>query len=269
MKAAILDMYDGTKNLGMNAILEIIARYPEIEVEVFDVRSKCEIPSLDYDLYLSTGGPGSPLDGDGIWERAFYFLMDRVWQHNQNYADKKYAFFICHSFQMICHYLSLGSVVHRRKQSLGVFPVTKTKEGLKEPMLDALNKKFYVADARRWQFIQPNKERMKRLGCKVLAYEKERFHVPFERAVMAMRFSPEWVGVQFHPEASSKDMISHFSKEEVASMIIKERSEKRYRKIMGGLENFSQELDRTYDTILPFFLEDALSNFGKSQREDS
>lgn len=254
MKVAVLDMYKGVPNLGMGAIRQILADFPSLDVEYFNVREKREIPGQQYDLYISSGGPGNPLEGDGIWNRGYFYLMEQLWQHNQRYDDKKYGFFICHSFQMICHFLSLGSIVKRNKQSLGVFPAHKTAEGKKDPLLQGLGNPFYVADSRKWQFIQPYDGRIERMGCKVLAVEKERPHVPLERAVMAMRFSDEWVGVQFHPEAGYKPMFDSLSSEKTRAKIFDERGEGRYKKIIEGLNRHGAELDMTYETILPGFI---------------
>ena len=66
LKLAILDLYDNTPNQGMRCIKEIVKHFDsEYDWKVFDVRGKAEVPDLSYDIYISTGGPGSPHDGDG------------------------------------------------------------------------------------------------------------------------------------------------------------------------------------------------------------
>ncbi|MEM9261926.1 MAG: GMP synthase, partial [Bacteroidota bacterium] len=65
-RLAILDMYDGTPNQGMRCIQEIVEAYRNhVQYEVFDVRGTAEVPGLDFDIYIATGGPGDPRDGDG------------------------------------------------------------------------------------------------------------------------------------------------------------------------------------------------------------
>ena len=103
LRLAILDMYNGTANLGMQSIKEIVDMFPEYEYDIFDVRGKCEVPGLDYHVYICSGGPDSPIETGDLWHRAFSNLMDRLWAHNGMFDDKKNIFFICHSFQMICH----------------------------------------------------------------------------------------------------------------------------------------------------------------------
>jgi GMP synthase-like glutamine amidotransferase len=265
VRLALLNMYNGIPNLGMQNIRDILSIYPELEIKEFDVRARCELPGMDYDIYICTGGPGSPLEGDGVWDRAFFHLMDRLWNHNQGYEKKKYVFFICHSYQMICHYLSLGSVIYRRKESFGVFPVHLTEEGKKEPYFKGLSSPFYAADFRMWQLIQPNLERIKRLNCKILAMEKIRPHIPLERAIMAMRFSNEWFGVQFHPEADPDGMFYHFDTSEKKEMAIAKKGEGKYKKMIEHIKDPNRLL-RTYDTILPSFMVDAIAKV-KQQAE--
>jgi Asp-tRNA(Asn)/Glu-tRNA(Gln) amidotransferase C subunit len=67
VRIAILDMYEGYENQGMRCLREIINQFGEInnldvEWDEFDVRLKNEIPDINYDIYISSGGPGSPLE---------------------------------------------------------------------------------------------------------------------------------------------------------------------------------------------------------------
>ncbi|HMQ06519.1 MAG TPA: GMP synthase [Saprospiraceae bacterium] len=264
LRLAILDMYDGTPNLGMNNILEILTLYPGITVDCFDVRGKCEVPGLNYDIYISSGGPGSPLLGDGIWERAYYSLLDRLWLHNQKSIDKKYVFFICHSFQMICLHLGLGEVLRRKKESFGIYPVHKTDEGKNEEVFSGLSDPFYVADFREWQVVRPNYFRINKMGFKIMAMEKLRPHVDLERAIMAIRFSPEWFGTQFHPEADPDGMLYHFSETPKKDVAIAKKGSKKY-DIMMQLLRDPEKLVKTYDQIIPSFLNHAIQRLSQQK----
>ena len=246
-------MNAGEVNLGIPNLLSILDRYSQISVTRFDVRNKCEVPGLDYDIYISSGGPGSPLEGDGLWDRAFYNLMDKLWRHNERNRNKKYVFFICHSFQMMANHLSLGSLVLRKKEAFGVYNINLTHEGEEEVLFKGLDNPFCVADFRKWQFIEKNDERIEDMDCKVLALEKVREHIPLERAVMAMRFSEEWIGTQFHPEADPTGMRLHFEKEEKKKLFIDKRDEDKYDVMMERLEN-KDKLLKSYKTILPSWI---------------
>ena len=70
-RLAILDMYQGVPNEGMRCIRQLVAEFAEeiggLQVETFEVRQQQQLPRLeDFDLYISTGGPGDPLDW-GQW----------------------------------------------------------------------------------------------------------------------------------------------------------------------------------------------------------
>ena len=100
---AVLDLYEGTANQGMRCIRELLESYSDIiDFEEFDVRCEAALPDLNFDIYISSGGPGDPRFGDGIWEVAYYLWLKKVWEYNSDERNKrkKYVFFICHSFQM-------------------------------------------------------------------------------------------------------------------------------------------------------------------------
>src|ERR1022692_2871530 len=99
IKIAILDLYDGIANEGMRGFREILQRYKvknnlNLSLEVFDVRQRAEVPGLDFDIYISTGGPGSPIDSEGTeWEKKYFRLIDKLEDHKlSNQPQKKYGF---------------------------------------------------------------------------------------------------------------------------------------------------------------------------------
>src|SRR5687767_2749289 len=104
---AILDLYEGQINEGMRCIREILGQYAETHnlkftCKEFDVRSKNQLPDLTYDIYISSGGPGSPLSSEGSeWENGYFKWLRSVEKYNNDttHPHKKYVLFICHSFQ--------------------------------------------------------------------------------------------------------------------------------------------------------------------------
>lgn len=260
LKLAILDMNKGHPNQGMRCIREIADAYDAfLTYDVFDVRVKNEVPDLRYDLYISSGGPGNPLEGNGIWEIKFYALLDQLWAHNlRPNGTKKHMFLICHSFQLACNHFGLGDVVPRHSTSFGVLPVHKTAAGKRESLFSALPDPYYAVDSRSWQLIQPNLRVFAKHGATILSLEKIRTHVEYERAIMAVRFSPELVGTQFHPEADPVGMKVHFQKPENRETIIRNFSEKKYNQIVKHLED-PDKIALTHRTILPTFIESAIT----------
>ncbi|MBC7920994.1 MAG: GMP synthase [Ferruginibacter sp.] len=261
VRLAILDLYNRAPNQGMRCIKTILDDYAlqndrSIDYRIFETRYTNEVPRADaFDIYLSTGGPGSPYDGEGLpWERKYFDLIDGLWNHNQRNTDqKKHVFFICHSLQMMCRHFSLGEVTRRRSTAFGIFPIHKTEAGDQDPVFEGLPEPFYAVDSRDWQVVQPNQARLESLGGTVLAIEKDRPHVDLERAVMAIRLSGEFFGTQFHPEADAEGMSTYFQQPEKREQITALHGEAKYQEMIRCLHD-PNRTDLTQRTILPNFL---------------
>lgn len=267
VKLAILDLNNNTPNLGIGRLKDLVAAFGNAyEYEVFDVRGKNDIPDMSFDVYLSSGGPGSPHEGDGVWDKQFYQWMEDVWNWNHEEENSpKQVFFICHSFQMACIHFGIGDVTLRQKPSFGIFPTEKTREGRQESLFEGLPESFHVADFRDWQVINPNLAQISALGASILALEKDRPHVPLERAVMAVRFSEDIIGTQFHPEADAAGMLHHFTDAERRKKIIASHSEKKYLEMIDHLHD-PDKIGLTQRIILPLFLSKALKKVHKARQ---
>jgi homoserine O-succinyltransferase len=261
LRAALLDMYNGETNRGIPMLESILATYAHVlRFKRFDVRAKNELPDLSYHIYIFSGGPGDPLLNDGPWFKRYFHLIEQLWQWNRSQQEperRKHCFFICHSFQMACYHFRLGQVTKRFKMSFGTYPVHKTHWGKEEPFFEGLPDPFYIADFRRYQVVQPDHQRLEELGAKILCLEKLRPHVHYERAVMAVRFSDEMFGTQFHPEADPAGLLYYFMEPERKQSIVEEHGEARYRRMLRDLVN-PMKVQRTFDTIIPNFIENAV-----------
>ncbi|MGC1632367.1 MAG: GMP synthase, partial [Gelidibacter sp.] len=135
LKVAILDMNNNQANQGLRCIADIVNGFEdEVDFKIFNVRAALEFPDTSYDIYISSGGPDSPLE-DGPWRIPYLNLVQQLWEFNEySQHQKKYMFFICYSFQVVCDYFKLGVMKPRRSTSFGVLPIHKTKEGLKDPL---------------------------------------------------------------------------------------------------------------------------------------
>lgn len=266
IKVAILDLYEGYENQGMRCIREILNRFGEINNldisrDEFDVRLKNEAPDLNYDIFISTGGPGSPLESEGSeWEKVYFNWVDSVeaWNDNSDNIQKKYVFFICHSFQLACRYWKLANVTKRKSTAFGVFPVHLLEDGKDEPVFGGMNDPFYAVDSREWQIIEPQMNVLHR-GAKILAIEKERHHVPLERAIMAMRFNDYFVGTQFHPEADAIGMSMYLQTDEKKKTVVENHGLEKWKSMIEHL-NDPDKILWTNAHILPNFLNIAVEN---------
>lgn len=266
LRLALMDMNNGVPNQGMRGLRNIvddfknpIGRFPGLLVDEFDVRKKHQVPGIEYDIYLSSGGPGDPRRNTKPWEKQWHELVDQIWAHNQTSEKKKFVFFICHSFQMACRHFGLCKVTRRKSTSFGIYPIHKTEKGKRDRLLEELGDPYYGVDSRDWQLIEPNRGLFKQLGANILSLEKIRTHVEYERAIMAIRFSQEMAGTQFHPEADPEGMKAHFSKKEYREKVISNFSVRKYNKMMEFLDS-PEAISKTHDTVIPGFLKHAIAS---------
>jgi homoserine O-succinyltransferase len=263
-------MYNNAPNQGMRSIKAIIERESgkfndvSFEYKVFETRYLNEHPNVDdFDVYISTGGPGDPFDGIGTeWEANYFKMLDHIQLINsQPKGAKKFVFSICHSFQLMCRYFDIATVNKRKKTSFGIFPCHFTDEGTKEVVFSGLSDPFYIVDSREWQCVEPNYERINKLGISILSLEKFRPHVNLEQALMSIRVSPYWLGSQFHPEADPAGMRVYFSQEDKREQTILIHGQEKFYNMLDHLED-PDHLWNTNHCILPNFLREAVENMG-------
>ena len=260
IRLALLDMNNNQTNQGMRNIREISQAFKEnsdevIEIEIFDVRYKNELPNVeDFDIFISSGGPGNPHREGFEWEQKFADFLDEIWNFNKNNDSKKYAFLICHSFQLASIHWKLGNICKRKSYSFGVMPIHKTEEGEEDFLFKNLPEPFYAVDSRAYQFIEPNENRFEELGMKIVALEKVRPHIHLERAVMAIRFSEEIFGTQFHPEADPKGMMENLKDEKNKTAMIENYGMEKYLETIDRMDD-PDKIVLTQSQILPRFLQ--------------
>ena len=268
VKIAILDLYEGKANQGMRCIREIITEWAanndiEARYDEFDVRQKNELPDTSYDLYISSGGPGDPLESRfEDWDISWCRWLDQMerWNNNPSNHQKKYIFFICHSFQLASRYFNAGLVCKRKSTSFGVFPMHMLEAGKDDEVFEGLRDPFYAVDSRDYQVIQPNHTMLNQMGAQVLCIEKARPHVPYERAVMGIRFNEYMIGTQFHPEADASGMSLHLQAEDKRQTVIENHGEEKLNSMLTQL-NDPDKIMWTQAHILPNFLNQAIGKF--------
>ena len=267
IKIAILDMYDGEPNQGMRCIIDIINRFNQIVTfKIFDIRGKSEFPDIDkFDIYISTGGPGNPLVGDGNWDLKYYDFIDQLTEWNKEKAVKKHVLFICHSFQMACKHFGLAEITKRKDTSFGVMKIHKTAESENDPIYEGLSDPFYAIDSRDYQVIQPKLSMFKKKGAKIISLEKIRDHVQYERAIMAVRFSDYMFGTQFHPEADALSFIANLKKKETREKIIAMKGKSKFRDMLEDLLD-EEKIYKTNETLIPNFLRIAINDLMNTRK---
>jgi GMP synthase-like glutamine amidotransferase len=268
IRIALLDLYEGQANQGMRCIRDILAQWSEANrigftLDEFDVRLNLAVPDTSYDIYISSGGPGSPLESENSeWENRYFEWLRNIedWNNRPDGFPKKQVFFICHSFQLACRYYGIGTVCKRKSTAFGVFPIHMLEDGRNEPIFEGLKDPFYSVDSRDYQVIEPNHNRLREMGGRLLAIEKNRPHVPFERAVMSVRFNDYFLGTQFHPEADAVGMSMYLQRDDKKKTVIENHGEAKWKSMVEQLQD-PEKIMWTYQHVLPNFLNLAMEEW--------
>jgi GMP synthase-like glutamine amidotransferase len=251
---AIIDMYDGSPNIGMRCIHQTITKWGadiqrEVITTVFDIRGACAIPSGHFDIYISTGGPGSPTDSITTdWDKLYTQWLEQM------IAINAPVLLICHSFQIACRHFELGTITLRKSMQLGILPVHPLVEDV---LFDNLQDPFFALESRLYQIIEPNDEKIKKLNARIIALEKIRPQVPLERAIMAIQFTDKMYGVQFHPEAEPEELELFFNEEPIKKLVIDSFGLEKWNQIMEHV-NDKSTIAATYQHFIPNFLNKAI-----------
>ncbi len=97
------------------------------------------------------------------------------------------------------------------------------------------------------------------MGAQILCIEKERPHVPFERAVMAVRFNQYMIGTQFHPEADAVGMSMYLQRDDKKQTVIENHGFEKWQSMIEQL-NDPDKILYTYTHVLPNFLDEAVGS---------
>ena len=265
IKIAILDLYDGYPNTEVKNLIDLLLDFElthqlKTEHQVFDVRGKAQVPDTNFDIYLSTGGPGSPVDSEGSdWETGYFDLIDAIDAHNQTTGSiKKHVLFICHSFQLMCRRLKLGMVNLRSEESFAIVAVHQTWPNA-DVLFAGLDAVFYAMDMREWQVVAPDESRFAQSGAKLVAIEAQRPTPALPRAMMAIRFTEYFFGTQFHPEVEPDLFKAELLTDEKKQKMTDEYPTQVYHELLLQLDDHTK-LKLTHKTLVPLFLANAVQH---------
>ncbi|NRB63385.1 MAG: GMP synthase [Saprospiraceae bacterium] len=254
-KIAVLDLYKGKENEEVKSIKNMVKDYiRDASVDIFEVRESFSFPDISYHAYIVSGGPGDPNDSEGLFSEMFGQWLDGIRAYNSSHTTKKQVLLICHSFQMACLHWKLGKATQRQSPSFGVYPVHLTNKGVNDPITQHFEHSFYVADFRHFQIVEPDEAQFESMNAKILALEKVRPNVPLERAIMAVRFTPEIMGVQFHPEVSPARMRTLLKDPVRREKVIQEGGLDKYQKMLKYL-NDTSKMHAVHNRFIHLFLD--------------
>jgi GMP synthase-like glutamine amidotransferase len=208
----------------------------------------------DCDLYVSSGGPGSPYEADEEpwFEDYGRFSHGIVESAARGGADRRALFAICYSFEMVVRHFQLAEIEPRVERKFGVMPVYTTPEGQRHPLLAAFGDRLFAFEHRNWEAVDLDERRLRDLGGHLLARES-RDGVSKGRALLALDVAPGIEAVQFHPEADRPGVMNWVARPEQAEAFKATYGEVTYQAMLRTLDN-PRRLARTFALVIPGWL---------------
>lgn len=264
LRLCIVDMNNGHVNQAMRCLRGLAAGFfervqahnPGLSCEVVEVSPRdtnAPIPT-DCDLYLASGGPGSPFDGEGEpWTQDFARFVDGVVESaSQGGAHRRALFAICYSFELVVHHYKLADVVPRADRKFGVMPIYTTPVGQQHPLLAPFGDRLFAFEHRNWEAVNLDERRLSSLGGQLLARES-RDGISKGRAILGLQVAPGVEAVQFHPEADRAGVMSWLARPEQAAAFKATYGEVTYLAMLRTLDD-PRRLARTYALVIPGWL---------------
>lgn len=258
-------MNDGHENQAMRCFRLISSEFhrhvrkqnPDIELELVHVspRDKDEMPPNDCDLYLSSGGPGSPFEGDGkAWCSGYSRFLDGVVEDTLSRGDNARSLFgVCYSFEMIVRHFKVATMALRATRKFGVMPIYTTREGREHPLLEVFGDRLFAFEHRNWEAIDLDEAQLKKIGGSLLARESREGQDDKGVAVLGLLAAPGVETVQFHPEADRMGVVSWVRKPDQAAAFRMAYGDETYERMLKTLDD-PNRIARTFSMLIPGWL---------------
>ncbi|MBI5548702.1 MAG: hypothetical protein HY901_32880 [Deltaproteobacteria bacterium] len=268
LKICYVDMCNGLTNQAGRCFRRLIdglkakavAKNPGLEFDFVHVqpRNLGELPDRTADLFLSSGGPGSPYDGyEDPWCTGYRSFLD--WAVERNQKDPQRApqiLAVCHSFELATIHFEVAQVAMRPSgRKFGVMPAYVTPEAIDHVLFKPFGERLFVWEHRFWEAVHLDEKRLKELNGKVLARESRPGRIDKGQSLLAFDFAPGIMGTQFHPEADRQGLMAWVYSPEHAGEFKKAYGEPLYQRMLKTLEDPSR-VARTFAIFVPSWLHD-------------
>ncbi|HTJ85146.1 MAG TPA: hypothetical protein VL400_25695 [Polyangiaceae bacterium] len=265
LSVCIIDMNSGHVNQAMRCFRTIVTRFfdkvraenPGLSCRLTEVspRDTQDPVPRDSDIYIGSGGPGSPYDGDDQpWFKDVASFLDwMVGEVQRTDAEQKSLFGVCYTFEILVRHFAVAEMAMRDSRKFGVMPAYTTGFGQKHPLLAPFKDRLFAFEHRNWEAVNLDEARLRALGGGVLAQES-RDGYSKGRALLGFEIVPGMETVQFHPEADRAGVMSWIARPEQAAAFRATYGEDTYQAMLRTLED-PNRLARTYALVIPGFLQ--------------
>lgn len=263
-RLCLIDMNNGHANQAIRCFSVLIehffervrAKNPGLACEYRHVepRNKQELPPSDFDLFLSSGGPGGPFDHDHEpWLADYKGWLDGIVEGQlKRGAAAPSLLGVCYTFELLVTHFAVATMQLRETRKFGVMPVYMTPEGEKHVLTGHFHDRLFAFEHRNWEAVDLDEKKLTGLGGKLLGRES-RDGVSKGRALLALEFAPGIEGTQFHPEADKPGVVAWLSKREQAEAFIAAYGAVTYERMIKTLDN-PERLAKTFTLLIPGWL---------------
>lgn len=262
LKVCFIDMNAGVENQAMRCLQSVISRFeselresnPTLPIDVHTVSPRDtlnEIPR-DHDLYIASGGPGSPLEGLGTpWYDDFRRFTDGLIQaHDRDPGDAPSMFSICYSYELVTLHLNIADVVQRDGRKFGVMPVYTTTAGRHHPLLAPFGDRLFAFEHRNWEVVNLDEPRLNAMNGSVLARESREGRDDKGSAVLAFNISEAVETVQFHPEADLAGIFNWIDRPEQQKAFVDSYGDLTFDRMLKTIKN-PERVARVHHEVIP------------------
>lgn len=265
LSICLIDMNSGHVNQAMRCFRGIVTAFfdrvrqknPNLMCRVAEVSPRDTNHAIprDCDIYIGSGGPGSPFDGDAQpWFSDFSGFCDwMLEQARREDEEQKSLFGVCYTYELLVRHFRVADMVTRDSRKFGVMPIYTTSYGQSHPLLGAFKDRLFAFEHRNWEAVNPDEKRMKELGGGLLAQES-RDGYSKGRGLLGIDFGPGIEAVQFHPEADRAGVMSWVARPEQAAAFRATYGEETYQAMLRTLDD-QNRLARTFALVIPGFLQ--------------
>jgi len=231
---------------------------PNVDVVLTHVqpRNLGELPPVDADLVLSSGGPGSPFDGyDEAWCNGFRKTLDRIVDSNRkSEPEAPKMLVVCHSFELAILHFAIGKMQKRSALKFGLMPAYTTRVGRDVDFLRPFGDRLFTWEHRNWEAVDLDEKRLAECGGAVLATESREGQPPDKgRALLGMKFAAGIWGTQFHPEADKPGVMAWIERPEHKVAVTDAYGQLLYERMVKSLSN-PDRLAKTFSLLIPGWL---------------
>jgi GMP synthase-like glutamine amidotransferase len=265
LRVSLVDMNNGVANEAIRCFRRILTAFTArvraanprltIHLEHVQPRNLGELPPHHVDLFVSSGGPGSPHEGwSQRWCTGYRHFLDWMMDAAVHRPDAPPAgFLVCHSYELAVQHFGFAHMRHRGDLKFAIFPAYVTEEGGQTQFLAPFADRLFIWEHRHWQAVEMDEHMVASWGGALLATESRPGQSDKGRALLAFRFGPGLDGTQFHPEADRAGVLAWIDRPEHSSALRDAYGHSLYDRMMRTLADPGR-LARTYALLIPGWL---------------